>query len=316
MDRPPRIDRRALGRTLSRIANASVAEALAGTAPAGPRARRIGITGPPGAGKSSLIGRLARRRLDGGRTLGVVAIDPTSPYSHGAILGDRIRMEHVAEDPRIFIRSLASRGAQDGLADNIADVLAVLDGHPFDEVILETVGVGQAEHSVRLLVDTLVLVLIPESGDQIQAMKAGILETADIYVVNKADLPGADRIASELKAIGKMGRRTATGWDVPVIMTGLRDEDGIAALDKAVSAHAEWRSGRVDAVQTDRSRAAYHLRSLIGRSVGEILAEDAGLQDGRSLADLFATVCQRLSARNGALLPDRQRPADLKFGGS
>ena len=297
MGEPPRIDRRALGRALSRIADASVAEALAGASPAGPRARRIGITGPPGAGKSSLISRLARRRLDGGRTLGVVAIDPTSPYSHGAILGDRIRMEHVAEDPRIFIRSLASRGAQDGLADNIADVLAVLDGYPFDEVILETVGVGQAEHSVRLLVDTLVLVLIPESGDQIQAMKAGILETADIFVVNKADLPGADRIASELRAIGKVGRRAGTGWDVPVIMTGLRDDGGLAALDEAVSAHGRWRSAKVDHAETDRSRAAYHLKSLLGRSVGEILAEDAGLQDGRSLNDLFATVCERLSAR-------------------
>src|SRR5580698_7785038 len=131
-----RLDRRALGRTLSRMANATVADALAGMRENPDGARRIGITGPPGSGKSTLIGRLARRRLDNGAAVAVVAIDPTSPHTHGAILGDRIRMDAVAEDPRLFIRSLASRSANDGLADNIADVLAALDGHPFDEVVL------------------------------------------------------------------------------------------------------------------------------------------------------------------------------------
>ncbi|GAC1327185.1 MAG: hypothetical protein NVSMB26_00620 [Beijerinckiaceae bacterium] len=297
MDRADRFDRRALGRALSKIANASVAEALAAAASGVAGARRIGITGPPGAGKSSLISRLARQRLSGDRRLGIVAIDPTSPYSHGAILGDRIRMEHVAEDPRIFIRSLASRGAQDGLADNIADVLAVMDGYPFDEVILETVGVGQAEHSIRTLVDTLVLVLVPESGDQIQAMKAGMLETADIYVVNKGDLPGAEKSASELRAVSKLSRGSRTGWDVPIVITGLRDESGIAALDAAVTEHLDWLSTNVDPVRVARQRKAYHLRSLIQRSVGEILSEDAGLQDGRGLRDLFAIVSERLKER-------------------
>lgn len=298
--RPP-VDRRALGKALSRIANASVAEALAGAAPAtataGTGVHRIGVTGPPGAGKSTLISRLARRRLDAGRTVGVVAIDPTSPYTQGAILGDRIRMDQVAEDPRLFIRSLASRGAHDGLADNIADVLAILDRYPFDEVILETVGVGQAEYAVRTLVDTLALVLIPESGDQIQAMKAGMLETADIYVVNKADLPGAEKIASELRAVTKRRRVSRAGWDAPVILAGARDTNGIAALDDAVTAHRAWAQVHVEAEPTRRRRAEYHLKSLVGRSVAEILAEDAGLADGKGLRDLFVLVSERLRER-------------------
>lgn len=290
------LDRRRLGRALSQVANASVAEALARIPDRPGTVRRIGVTGPPGAGKSTLISRLARKRLDRGATLGVVAIDPTSPYSHGAILGDRIRMEHVAEDPRLFIRSLASRGAHDGLADNIADCLATLDGYSFDEVILETVGVGQAEYSVRALVDTVVLVLIPESGDQIQAMKAGMLETADIYVVNKADLPGADRIASELRAITNLRRRPDAVWDTPVVMTGSRDEGGIAELDQAVSRHLALVAETVDPEAVRRRRLLYHLKSLVQRSVGEILAETPGNHD-MPLRDLFALVSEALAEK-------------------
>lgn len=293
----PVINRRALGRALTRIADAGVAEALAGLPEREGGAHRIGITGPPGAGKSTLISRLARRRLDGGRTVGVVAIDPTSPYTRGAILGDRIRMEQVAEDPRLYIRSLASRGAQDGLADNIADVLAILDGYPFDEVILETVGVGQAEYSVRTLVDTLVVVLVPDSGDQIQAMKAGMLETADIYAVNKADLPGAEKIASELRAVTKLRRRLDADWDPPVILTGSRDEDGLAELDAAVTEHLAASRTRIDPTRLRRQRAEYHLRSLFARSVGEIMARSPDLPHEEGLRSMFAAVAAKLAAR-------------------
>ena len=301
MDGGP-IRRRALGRALSRIADATVDEALAGlvAAPVG-AARRIGITGPPGAGKSTLVSRLARRRLDRGSTVGVVAIDPTSPYSHGAILGDRIRMEHVAEDPRLFIRSLASRGAHDGLADNIADILLTLDAHGFDEVLLETVGVGQAEYAVRTLVDTVVLVLIPESGDQVQAMKAGVLETADIYVVNKADLPGARRIAAELHAVVKLRRRLDAGWEPPVLLTSHQDDEGIAALDEAVTRHLAWAAERRDAAELRRLRTEYHLKSLVMRRVSEILAEAPEARCERSLAELYDLVLHRLGETAGPL---------------
>ena len=305
------INRRALGRALTRIANASVAETLANMSGETGGAGRIGITGPPGAGKSTLVSRLARRRLDAGATVGVVAIDPSSPYTSGAILGDRIRMEHVAEDPRLFIRSLASRGANDGLADNIADVLTTMDGFAFDEIILETVGVGQAEHAVRLLVDTLVVVLIPESGDQIQAMKAGMLETADIYVVNKADLPGAEKIASEIRAVTQLSGRLNRDWVAPVILTSTRDEAGLAELDAAVTRHLAFRRDKQDPERVRRERAEYHLKSLVARSVGEILAE-ARPDAGRPLDELYGFVAERLSARArphaGAALPFRTAP--------
>ncbi len=292
-----KLDRRALGRALSRIANASVAEALASVCENSHGASRIGVTGPPGAGKSTLIGRLARQRLDNGAAIAVVAIDPTSPYTQGAILGDRIRMDHIADEPRLFIRSLASRGANDGLADNIADVLATLDGYPFDEVILETVGVGQAEYAVRTLVDTLVLVLIPESGDQIQAMKAGMLETADIYVVNKADLPGAEKIASELRAITKLRRHLDTAWEPPVILTGSNRSDDIAVLDSAVSRHLAFVKTSRNADDVRRLRREYHLKSLVLRSVTDILA---GNPNGvpSSLREAFQHVVESLKARS------------------
>src|SRR5262249_53723903 len=181
----PALDRRAVAKALTRCANATVSEALATASdPAnGSFARRIGITGDPGTGEGTLISQLAQRRLATAERLGVLAIDPTSPFSGGAILGDRVRMDAVLQDERVFIRSFASRSAHGGLTDNVSDLLAVMDRHAFDEVILETVGVGQTEYTVRVLVDTVVLVLIPESGDQIQAMKAGLMETADIYVV-------------------------------------------------------------------------------------------------------------------------------------
>ncbi|MBR1202994.1 MULTISPECIES: methylmalonyl Co-A mutase-associated GTPase MeaB [unclassified Bradyrhizobium] len=290
------LDRRALGRSLSRIANASVEEALAGMRETAGGASRIGITGPPGAGKSTLIGRLARRRLDDGAAVAVVAIDPTSPHTHGAILGDRIRMDSVADDPRLFIRSLASRGANDGLADNIADVLATLDGYPFDEVILETVGVGQAEYAVRALVDTLVLVLIPESGDQVQAMKAGTLEMADIYVINKADLAGAERIASEIRAVARLRRRLASDWEPPVIMTAAESPDGITALNDAVSHHLDFLRASRNADEVRRLRREYHVKSLIMRTVADILAESPEAID-RSPREAFERVVGRLKER-------------------
>lgn len=207
------IDRRRLGRALSRIMNASVNEALAGLVDTTDgAARRVGFTGSPGAGKSTLISRYAKGSLDQGNKTGILAIDPTSPISGGALLGDRIRMDAVAGDPRLFIRSVPSRNAHDGLCDNAPDLLLAMEQFGFDEIVLETVGVGQVEYSVKTLVDTLVLVLMPESGDTIQAMKAGILESADIIVINKADLPGAERSHAEISAILKYSTPAADAW--------------------------------------------------------------------------------------------------------
>jgi LAO/AO transport system kinase len=165
----------------------------------GPRARRVGITGPPGAGKSSLLANLATAYRGAGEEVGVVAVDPTSPFSGGALLGDRIRMNDLATDPGIFIRSMATRGSLGGLATTSREVIDLMDVFGLARLLVETVGVGQTELDITAAADTVVVVLVPESGDAIQTMKAGLMEIADVFVVNKSDRPGADRLASELR---------------------------------------------------------------------------------------------------------------------
>src|SRR5690606_10817327 len=163
------------------------------------RARRIGITGPPGAGKSTLVAALVAALRARGETVGVVAVDPTSPFTGGALLGDRIRMGEVTLDPGVFIRSMATRGSLGGLALATKEVADVLDAFGFDHVLVETVGVGQSELDIAAAADTTIVVLVPESGDSIQAMKAGLMEIADLFVINKADRPGAERLAREVE---------------------------------------------------------------------------------------------------------------------
>ncbi len=204
MTRQELLDRRALARQLSLAGRASVADVLSeadSNFKTEKPAVRIGVTGPPGAGKSTLIARLAASRLQHGERVGVLAIDPTSPLSQGSILGDRIRMDEIADDPNLYIRSMPSRHAHDGMADNITGMLAVLESHNFDNIFLETVGIGQADYSVRTLVDTVILVVVPESGDTVQAMKAGVMEMADVYAVNKADRPGAKRTVTDIQSV-------------------------------------------------------------------------------------------------------------------
>lgn len=191
----------ALARAVSIVENhrPGFDELLAALHPRLGRSRRIGLTGPPGAGKSTLSSGLTAAYREMGLTVGVVAVDPTSPFTGGALLGDRIRMESVALDPGVFIRSMATRGSLGGLAATTREVADVLDGFGFDRILIETVGVGQSELDIARLADTSVVALVPESGDSIQTLKAGLMEIADIFVINKADRPGADRLKHEVE---------------------------------------------------------------------------------------------------------------------
>lgn len=194
------------------------------------RARRIGLTGPPGAGKSTMTTALAQTMRAAGLRVGIIAVDPTSPFTGGALLGDRIRMESIALDPGIFIRSMATRGSLGGLASATREVADVLDAFGFDRILIETVGVGQSELDVARAADTTIVVLVPESGDSIQTLKAGVMEIADIFVVNKADRPGADRLRNDIELMLGM-RMGAALKNVPahhgVDLRGVADRDAV-----------------------------------------------------------------------------------------
>ncbi|MEK6769602.1 MAG: methylmalonyl Co-A mutase-associated GTPase MeaB, partial [Gemmatimonadota bacterium] len=202
----------ALARAISLVENGAPGfeELLAGLHGKLGRSRRIGITGPPGAGKSTLIERLVASYRSRGLTVAVIAVDPSSPFTGGALLGDRIRMERASLDPGVFIRSMATRGSQGGMATTTGEVADVMDAYGFDRILIETVGVGQSELDVAAAADTTVVMLVPESGDGIQVMKAGLMEIADLFVVNKADRPGADRLRQELEVA--MGMRSGQAY--------------------------------------------------------------------------------------------------------
>jgi LAO/AO transport system kinase len=273
--RPP-LDRHALGRALTLLANASAVDLLKRAPfqePAQP-ARRIGLTGAPGAGKSTLAGLLAMHRAvhcERARRMGVLAIDPSSPRSGGAILGDRIRMDELPGSSDLYIRSIGSRSTSDGLSDNLPEMLDLMDEHGFDEVLLETVGVGQAEYAARVQVDTLVLVLLPDSGDVVQAMKAGIMEMADIFVVNKSDLSGAQRMAADIQRIAAVTRFSSDRWRPPVLLASSRQPDSVAALSDTIDQHHQWLGQSDRRTPLLNARHRYRLRRLIERRLSEVV---------------------------------------------
>jgi LAO/AO transport system kinase len=202
-------------------------------------ARIIGMTGPPGAGKSTLVDQLARHYRQENRTVGIIAVDPTSPYSGGAILGDRIRMQGHFSDPGIYIRSMATRGSLGGLARTTADVATVLDSSGRDLIMIETVGVGQDEIDVVRLADITVVILVPGMGDDVQTIKAGIMEIADIFVINKSDREGAERVEREIRAMQSLASRS-DNWTPPIVKTVASEGSGVGGLATAIGQYDSY----------------------------------------------------------------------------
>ncbi len=272
------------------------------------RARRIGITGPPGAGKSTVTALLVANYRKAGLKVGVLAVDPTSPFTGGALLGDRVRMEAIALDDGVYIRSMATRGSLGGLASATREVADVLDAFGFDRIIIETVGVGQSELDVARTADSTVVVLVPESGDAIQTLKAGVMEIADIFVVNKADRPGADRLRNDVELMlglrkgvsfgnvpahhgvelkrfnpAKVARDAAKAesdeWTPPVLSATARDGKGIDELADALDRHFAYleRTGRL--VERRRERTRERVMELVESSFrGRIWSDEATRQ--------------------------------------
>jgi LAO/AO transport system kinase len=239
---------------------------------AGGRARIIGVTGPAGAGKSTLVSGLAAELRRRDLTVGILAVDPSSPYSGGSVLGDRIRMQALWGDPGVFIRSMATRNALGGLARATGDAVAVLDAAGKDAVIIETVGVGQDEVEIARVAHSVVVVSAPGLGDEIQAMKAGLLEIADVHVVNKADREGADRTIAELRAAQTL-TAPADGWQPPVLATCAESGEGVPALADTLDDHARWLvdSGEMEA--RSRAIAAHRLKTMLTALVEQRLDE-------------------------------------------
>ena len=231
-------DVRALARAISTVENRAPgwSDLLKAVFPHSGKARVLGLTGPPGAGKSTLVDQLARfyRKDKDKRTVGIIAVDPTSPYTGGAILGDRIRMQEHFSDPGIYIRSMATRGSLGGLARTTADVTTVLDASGRDLIIIETVGVGQDEVDIVRLADITILILVPGMGDDVQTIKAGIMEIADIFVINKSDRDGAENVEREIRTLQSLAMRH-DGWTPPIVKTVASQGVGIEELAAAIA---------------------------------------------------------------------------------
>ena len=280
---------RAVGRLISLVEDASprLREVAAALAPHTGNATIIGLTGSPGVGKSTSTSALVRAYRAQGKRVGVLAIDPSSPFSGGALLGDRIRMQDHATDPGVFIRSMSTRGHLGGLSWATPQALRVLDGTGFDVILIETVGVGQAEVEIASTADTTLVLLAPGMGDGIQAAKAGILEIADVFVVNKADRDGADNVVRDLRnMLGLGGRHSAAGaWRPSVVKTIAEKEQGVEDVVEAIENHREWMREKGELHQRRLARAAGEIVALSMTELRERMRDLEGRASLRELAE-------------------------------
>ena len=282
--------RRAIGRaiTMAESLGPEGRAVMRALHPLAGRAMRVGITGSPGAGKSTLSAALVRLLRGRGMTIAIVSVDPTSPFTHGAVLGDRIRLVDHFLDDGVFIRSMASRGHLGGLSEATGDAVTILDSAGYDVVIVETVGAGQNEVEVQALTDTVVLVLMPGSGDAIQAIKAGVMEIPDVIVINKCDRPGADVLAGEVESA--LTLVPPDGWVPPVILTQALDGQGVADAWDAVERHRADLAATGTAGARARDGVRRHLRSLALERMARNLA-------ARSDAQALDALVERVVAR-------------------
>ena len=263
-------DRLALARLITRVENRlpGVAEIMRAVQPHLGRAHVLGITGPPGAGKSTLVDRLTTRLRAEGERVGIIAVDPSSPFTGGAVLGDRIRMQAHTLDPAVFIRSMATRGSLGGLAAATGDIIKLMDAAGFPWILIETVGVGQTELDIIKQADTTVVTLVPESGDSVQAMKAGLMEVADIFVVNKADRDGAHALMAELRFSVHLHYSSSVSpkdidWEIPVLAAQATNDVGLAELLAEVKRHRSVLEQTGAREKRRRARRRADLRTLL-----------------------------------------------------
>lgn len=290
-------DRRALARMVTLIENESplARRYLAELHQHAGHAHIIGVTGAPGAGKSTLVTRMVREYRHRGRKVGVVAVDPTSPFSGGALLGDRIRMMELAGDPNVFIRSMASRGSMGGLAASTRDVVRAMDAAGYDPVIIETVGTGQAEVEVMRAAQTVLVVSAPGMGDEVQAIKAGILEIADIFVVSKADKPGADQTAAELAMLlsldpqRRLHDKSKPYWRIPVVKTAAIKDQGVAQLVDGTEKHREYLVESGMLVQRAQRQVRSEVQALIVHAVMNTLNREVTQEEWQKLVEDITT---------------------------
>lgn len=260
-------DRRAVARAISAVEDSDASDLAALLHIHGGHAQVVGVTGAPGSGKSTLVDRLISRARVEDLTVGVLALDPSSPFTGGAILGDRIRMQNHVSDHGVYVRSMSTRGALGGLSAATERAVVVLDAAGLDLVIVETVGVGQSEVDVMGLVETTVVVVSPGFGDGVQAAKAGILEIGDVFVVNKADLPGADALVRDLTQMLELG--VGAAWAPPIVSASALEGSGVAGVWDAIQRHAEHLRGSGGADERRRRSAESIRRALVGRVAGE-----------------------------------------------